>query len=124
MLKYGIKDIRVYWKGLAPERQPCAFVGSVATMLSHFGIRLFSHVRSIGSIECKADFQKIIDMRGKIPVRCIDQEAERQIKAIDDTAIAGDSLGRVFEVITINVPVEKEPCPLGQKVDGQLLNHL
>jgi len=112
VLKYGIKDIRgILERASARETAIRVAVGSVAKqMLSHFGIRLSSHVRSIGSIECKADFcpndpDDILHVE-KSPVRCIDQEAERHmIKAIDDAAIAGDSLGGVFEVIAINVPV-------------------
>ncbi len=112
VIKYRQEDIRgILERASARETAARVAVGAMAKqLLSHFGIRLFSHVTAIGNVKVETQFRsddsRDIMRAEESPVRCIDEEAEGlMIKAIDEAALAGDSIGGMFEVIAVNVPV-------------------
>jgi len=112
-LKYNHQDIRnVLERSSARETAARVAVGALAsTILSNFNIEIFSHVLRIGSItvdieSLPANYNIIREFAEKSEVKCADYGASIAMKkAIDQAKEEGDSLGGVFEVIALNVPV-------------------
>ncbi|EKE02575.1 MAG: hypothetical protein ACD_20C00358G0012 [uncultured bacterium] len=112
-LKYNHQDIRdVLERSSARETAMRVAVGAFASaILKNFNIETFSHILRIGSIgvnsESYSDNYTITkEFAEKSEVRCADYAASLAMKkAIDDAKEAGDSLGGIFEVIALNVPV-------------------
>ncbi len=106
--KYNLDDIRpILERASARETAGRVAVGAIARkFLQEFDIQIHSHVIAIGG--CRAKSGNSIDW-GKVeasPVRCGDDVAEKQmIAAIDAARQAGDSVGGLFEVIAIGVPI-------------------
>lgn len=77
--------------------------------LKEFGITIFSHTRSVGSIVATASNPSIARLRrirSDRPLRCLDARAEKEMVALIDAAMAeGVTLGGEFEVIATGVPV-------------------
>jgi len=110
-IKYNIHDIRdVLERSSARETVSRVAAGAVAKrFLSEFGIKIISYVIEIGRIRAripKREAMRLFEGAEASVVRCPDRDAERQmIRCIDEAKKRGDSLGGVFEVIAIGVPV-------------------
>jgi len=107
-MKYGFQDVRdVLERASARETAARVAAGAVAMrLLEEFGIRLHSHVISIGGI--KAEIPDVIDWQAveESPVRCADPEAATRMMAeIDAAKEAGDTAGGTVEIIAENVPI-------------------
>ena len=107
-MKYGFQDVRdVLERASARETAARVAAGAVAMrLLEEFGIRLHSHVISIGGI--KAEIPDVIDWQAveESPVRCADPEAATRMMAeIDAAKEAGDTVGGTVEIIAENVPI-------------------
>jgi chorismate synthase len=78
-------------------------------LLREFGITVFSHTRSVGSIkaaEAEATIARLRRIRSNRPLRCLDAKAEKEMVALIDAAMAeGVTLGGEFEVIATGLPV-------------------
>lgn len=111
MLKYGRTDARdILERASARETAARVAAGAVAKrLLGEFGVRVESHVVSIGPVEVPPGLplpEDLIAVADASPVRCIDADATAaMIEAIDAARRAGDSLGGVFEVVARGVPV-------------------
>lgn len=110
IIKYNQEDIRnVLERASARETAARVAVGAVARqLLAVFGIRIMSHVISIGGVGLKSGGYSPEEMAGadRSPVRCMDETVSRQMmEAIDEARAQGDSIGGVFEVVALNVPV-------------------
>jgi chorismate synthase len=111
MMKYDHQDLRnVLERASARNTASIVAVGSVArSLLSNFGISVISHVVNIGGIKARAGLTALEDIEAlaeESPVRVVDKEAEERIVgAIDEAKYRGDTLGGVFEVIALGVPV-------------------
>lgn len=111
MLKYGRKDARdILERASARETAARVAAGAVAKrLLGEFGVRVASHVVSIGPVEAPPALplpHDLLSVADASPVRCIDPDATAaMIDAIDAARRAGDSLGGVFEVVARGVPV-------------------
>ena len=109
--KYDHHDLRnVLERASARETAIRVTVGAVCKcLLREFDIRVISHVIEMGGIRARTDrlaAAEIADLAEGSPVRCADPAATRQIMAkIDDAQAKGTSLGGVFEVVALNVPV-------------------
>ncbi len=86
-------------------------VGSAARrLLERFGMALYSHVLSIGSVSSteRVGPEELASFLEKIessPLRCADTSAEAEmLAAVDQAKKAGDTLGGVFEVVVTGVP--------------------
>lgn len=113
-IKYQQRDMRnILERSSARETAIRVACGAVAKrLLNYFNIHVAGHVLQIGSIRADtsqltelsiADIQRISE---ESPVRCIDQEAARQMMAeIDQAKEDGDSIGGIIEVIVEGVPV-------------------
>jgi len=109
VLKYDRRDVRdVLERASARETAARVACGAVAKrLLAEFGIRVGSHVRSIGSVEA-AEADPPLELNAAAdasPVRCLDaQVAERMMAEIDRAKEDGDTLGGVFEVVATGAP--------------------
>ncbi len=79
-------------------------------LLARFGIKIGSHVLSIGGEKAAESIanpsaDKIFAVDPESPVRCADPEAEKRMMArIDKSKKDGDTLGGIVEVIATGVP--------------------
>ena len=111
MLKYGRQDARdILERASARETAARVAAGAVAKrLLGEFGVRVESHVVSIGPVEAPPRLplpEDLLSVADASPVRCIDPDATAaMVEAIDAARRAGDSLGGVFEVVARGVPV-------------------
>jgi chorismate synthase len=112
-LKYNHEDIRnILERSSARETAIRVAVGAFAQqILKQFNVEIFSHITEIGSASVdKTSFsQDYKKLRGKAEssnVRCADEKAAQEMRnAIDKAAESGDTLGGIFEIIALNLPV-------------------
>lgn len=110
MLKYDTADARdILERASARETAARTVVGYLAKrLLAACGIEVLSHVVSIGSVVAKPLVAQPED-RPRIdedPVRCLDPQASLEmVAAIDQAKEKKDTLGGVFEVVALGVPV-------------------
>jgi chorismate synthase len=109
VLKYDRRDVRdILERASARETAARVACGAVAKrLLADFGIRVDSHVVSIGSVEAQVETVplELNDAVDESPVRCLDAEAaERMMTEIDDAKERGDTLGGIFEVVVTGLP--------------------
>ncbi len=127
-LKYDHTDIRnVLERASARETTSRVASGAVCRkFLSEFGIDILSHVLQIGMIRAKVQEGILLDkLREKVEasqVRCADPDAEKKmIEEITKTQEEKDTLGGVFEVIVMGVPVGLGSfVHYDRKLDGRL----
>ncbi len=126
VLKYDRRDVRdILERASARETAARVACGAVAKrFLAEFGIRVGSHVLSIGSVraepaELPEDLNAAVDAS---PVRCADEAAAgRMMAEIDRAKERGDTLGGVFEVVTTGLPVGLgSHVSWDRKLDGRL----
>lgn len=108
--KYGFRDVRrVLERSSARETAARVAVGAICRkFLGAFGIQLMSHVTEIGAISIRERpkrWEEIPERAAASAVRCVDPQAEQEMKAaIDAAGERGDTLGGVFEVVALGVP--------------------
>jgi chorismate synthase len=126
-LKYGQRDVRnVLERASARETAARVAVGAVCKrLLREFDLEVFSHVTEIGGIVAKIDglsYAQIRDLAEGSEVRCADAEAgEAMMRKIDEARKRGTSLGGVFEVVALNLPVGLGSyVHWDRKLDGRL----
>ncbi|HEY3332418.1 MAG TPA: chorismate synthase [Capsulimonadaceae bacterium] len=111
MVKYSHDSLRpVLERASARNTATLVAAGSLArVLLAEFGITVASHVVNIGGIKVDAsniDLRKVAELSEDSPVRVVDKDAEAKIiEAIDDAKHRGDTLGGVFEVVALGLPV-------------------
>ena len=126
--KYDTHDLRdILERSSARETTMRVAVGAFAKLLLRdFGIRIASHTVMLGGIPDTplngTDFDRIIAIPDGSPVRCVDDEIQtRMIALIDETKIAGDTLGGIFEVVADGVkPGLGSHTQWDWKLDGKL----
>lgn len=110
-MKYDQQDIRnILERASARSTAAVVAVGSIAKkLLSEFKISIFSHVVQIGGIKVSSipkDHEKVRRLAEKSDLRCADEGAAMRMKMeIDNAKDAGDSIGGVFEVVALGLPV-------------------
>jgi len=126
-LKYDRRDVRdILERASARETAARVACGAVARrLLSELGMRVGSHVVSIGDVEAVGPTgipEELNAVADPDPVRCLDPEASgRMIAAIDAARDRGDTLGGVFEVVAAGVPVGLgSHVSWDRKLDGRL----
>ncbi len=127
VLKFDRRDTRDILER-ASARETAARVACAAVarrLLSEFGIRVGSYVRSIGDVEARppeAVPEDLNEVAYASPVRTLDDEAgERMMAAIDEAKEAGDTLGGIFEVVATGLPVGLgSHVSWDRKLDGRL----
>lgn len=110
-VKYGFSDIQsVIERSSARETAMRTAIGSVAKiLLAEFEIQVISHVIRIGKTKTgnpKLTLEQLIDETKNSPVYCADPEiSQKMCLEIDKAKELGDTLGGVFEVIAVNLPI-------------------
>ncbi|MBN2097069.1 MAG: chorismate synthase [Candidatus Omnitrophica bacterium] len=110
-LKYDSKDIRdVLERASARETAMRVAIGAICKgFLREFKIALVNHVLRIGQAWAhteRLNFEQIRQRVAHSVLSCADKTAEnRMITEIDKAQAQGDSLGGVFAVMAINLPV-------------------
>ena len=127
MLKYNIHDARdILERASARETASRVAIGSICRQfLSAFGVDLFSHIKSIGWIKAQVgELQplQIKKLAQKSSMACADKGAEVLIKKlIDMIKKEKDTIGGVFEVIALGLPVGLGSCMhYNRKLDARL----
>ncbi len=111
MMKYGHNDLRnTLERSSARNTATLVAVGAVARLLlAEFGVSVASHVVNIGGVKVNADnidLRRVAELSEDSPVRVADKDAEAKIiAAIDEAKYRGDTLGGVFEVVVLGLPV-------------------
>lgn len=125
-IKYGFDDLRnVLERSSARETAARVAAGAVAkSILSGLDIEIISHVLRIGKQEVKKELSltEIKERAPHSPVFCADGETEaRMLKEIDEGVANGDTLGGIFEVIALNLPMGLGSyVHWDRKLDGKL----
>ena len=111
--KFNFDDIRnVLERSSARETAMRVALASVCRkLLKEIGIEVGSRVTQIHTAKDETPMQEGIspevlnNMADKSPVRCLDKNAEKEmIAAIDQAKADGDSVGGIFEVISMGLP--------------------
>ena len=110
MIKYDTDDARdILERASARETAARTVAGYLAkTLLGHCDMHVLSHVTAIGEITAEDLVPGVSDAEriDSDPVRCLDPAASAaMVEAIDRAREAKDTLGGVFEVIALGVPV-------------------
>jgi len=110
-IKYDHRDLRnVLERASARETTIRVAVGGVCKcLLREFGIRVAGHVTEMGGVRANTEgvsVAEVLDQAETSPVRCADPVATRSIMArVDEARARGTSLGGVFEILVLGVPV-------------------
>jgi chorismate synthase len=109
--KYDFDDIRnILERSSARETTMRVALGSVCRkLLEDVGIHIGSRVVQIHNIKDKSEYQLtpniMNDRADASPVRCLDNNTEKEmVDVIDKAKASGDSVGGTFEVIATGVP--------------------
>ena len=111
VIKYDREDARdILERASARETTMRVAIGAVCKLLlAEAGIDVVGHIVSLGPVQAKTDgltFHQIRDRSEASETRCADPEAEKKmIEAIDAAKSNGDTLGGVFEVVAVGVPI-------------------
>jgi len=137
-IKYCHHDMRnILERSSARETAMRVAIGAVAKrFLSEFGITLGSYVIQIGRIQVQSskfkvqssgrELLSIFKKAERSPVRCPEIEAEKKMINLIDRAIReGNSLGGIFEVFVLGLPVGLGSyIQWDRKLDGRLAQAL
>ncbi|MBN2373574.1 chorismate synthase [bacterium] len=131
LIKYRHDDLRdILERASARETAIRVAVGAVCkALLREFDIRIISHVIQIGDVRAENipdDPNKIWKNAEKSPLRCSDINSEIKMMAkIDKARQLGDSLGGIFEILAIGVPVGLGSyVSYDRRLDGRLAQSL
>ena len=130
-LKFNTKDIRdVLERASARETAMRVAVGAICkSFLREFKVALISHVIKIGEVKAHAEqlsFSQIRQRIAKSFLNCADKTAEaKMIEEIDLAREEKDTLGGVFEIQAINLPIGLGSCASWERrLDAQLASAL
>jgi chorismate synthase len=131
-LKYDREDMRdILERASARETTMRVACGALARqLLAHFGIRIASHVITLGSTSLpdplSIPFDRIAAIPHDSPLHCVDSEYEAQMIAeIDRARTAGDTLGGAVQVVAHHVPPGLgSHVQWDRKLDGRLAQAL
>jgi len=111
VIKYDRDDARdILERASARETTIRVAIGAVCKLLlAEAGVSVVGHIVSIGSVQANTDgltFQQIRERSEASETRCADLEAEKKmIAAVDEAKANGDTLGGVFEIVAVGVPI-------------------
>ncbi|HUJ71568.1 MAG TPA: chorismate synthase [Verrucomicrobiae bacterium] len=111
VIKYDRQDARdILERSSARETTVRVAIGGVCKLLlAEVGVDIVGHIVSLGTVQAKTDgltFAQIRERSEASEVRCADPDAEKKmIEAVDAAKGQGDTLGGVFEVVAIGLPI-------------------
>jgi chorismate synthase len=109
--KFAARDLRnVLERASARETAARVACGAIARqLLAQFDLQIRSHVIKIGHIQAiplDRSWEEIIAIPADTPLNCADETVQLEmIRLIDQAKKDGDTLGGIFEVVAIDVPV-------------------
>jgi len=131
VLKYDRADVRdILERASARETVARTAVGSFAKqLLAPFGVRIMGYIRSIGNVSADLQglpFEEIYARSEESPVRTADSQAEeKMIALIEECKKEGNTLGGIFEVVTLGLPPGLgSHTQWDRKLDGRLAQAL
>ena len=132
VMKYNFSDCRNVWERASARcTASTVALGAVAKILLYqFGITILSHVISIGKISVKParelSYEEIFLRVEKSPLRVFQKTAEHaMIGEIKKVGKKGDTLGGIFEVISLGMPVGLGSyTESDQRLDGRIARGL
>jgi chorismate synthase len=131
VLKYDRSDIRdVLERASARDTVSRTAVGSFCKqLLAPFGIRVMGYIRSIGNITSNLDglsYEETYTRAEESPVRTADSAAEeKMIGLIEECKKEGNTLGGIFEIVTLGLPPGLGThTQWDRKLDGRLAQAL
>jgi chorismate synthase len=111
VIKYDRQDARdILERSSARETtMRVAIGGACKLLLAEVGVDIVGHIVSLGTVQAKTDgltFAQIRERSEASEVRCADPAAGKQmIEAVDAAKAQGDTLGGVFEIVAMGVPI-------------------
>ena len=111
LIKYDRQDARdILERSSARETTVRVAIGGICKLLlAEVGVDIVGHIVSLGPVQAKTDgltFAQIRERSEASEVRCADPEAgKKMIEAVDAAKGQGDTLGGVFEVVAIGLPI-------------------
>ena len=131
-LKYDREDMRdILERASARETTMRVAAGALARqLLAHFGIRVASHVITLGSVSLpdplSIPFERIANLPDDSLLHCVDPDSEaRMVAEIDRARTAGDTLGGAVQVVAHQVPPGLgSHVQWDRKLDGRLAQAL
>jgi len=111
VIKYDRQDARdILERSSARETTVrVAIGGACKLLLAEVGVDIVGHIVSLGTVQAKTDgltFTQIRERSEASEVRCADPAAGKQmIEAVDAAKAQGDTLGGVFEIVAMGVPI-------------------
>ncbi|MEI6084168.1 MAG: chorismate synthase [Verrucomicrobiota bacterium] len=111
VIKYDRQDARdILERSSARETTIRVAVGAACKqLLAEIGVDIVGHIVTLGPVTANVDglsFAQIRERSEASETRCADPAAEKQmIEAIDAAKSNGDTLGGIFEIIAIGVPI-------------------
>ena len=111
VIKYDRQDARdILERASARETTMRVAVGALCKLLlAEAAIDLIGHIVALGPVQANTDgltFQQVRERSEASETRCADPEAEKKmIEAIDAAKANGDTLGGIFEVVAVGVPI-------------------
>ena len=131
VLKYDRSDIRdILERASARDTVSRTAVGSFCKqLLAPFGIRVMGYIRSIGNVASVTNdltYEELYARSEQSPVRTADKQAEeKMIALIEECKKNGDTLGGIFEVVTLGLPPGLGThTQWDRKLDGRLAQAL
>jgi chorismate synthase len=128
ILKYNFKDCRNVWERASARcTAPVVACGAIAKILLYqFRLTILSHVISIGHISIrpakKLSYEELLLRVEKSPLRVHESKSEKtMIREIEKAQKKGDTLGGIFEVVSLGVPVGLGTyTESGLRLDGRI----
>jgi chorismate synthase len=142
MVKYRTDDLRnILERSSARETAMRVSVGAIAKkMLAQFGIRIYGHVVQIGSIRSQisalnflsgknkndatalSEWESLINKVEASAMACADENTNSEMIAlVDKVKERGDTLGGLFEIVAVGVPVGLgSHVHWDRRLDGQI----
>jgi chorismate synthase len=111
VIKYDRDDARdILERSSARETTIRVAIGAICKLLlKEVGVDIVGHIISLGAVQANTDgltFQQIRERSEASQTRCADREAEKKmIEAVDAAKANGDTLGGVFEIVAVGVPI-------------------
>ncbi|NIO06767.1 MAG: chorismate synthase, partial [Deltaproteobacteria bacterium] len=131
VLKFGQSDVRnILERASARDTVSRTAAGSFCKqLLEPFGIKVMGYIRSLGGVVALTDgltYEEVFQRAEESPVRVADKKAEDDMIAlIEDCKKKGDTLGGVFEVVTLGLPPGLgNHTQWDRKLDGRLAGAL
>jgi chorismate synthase len=128
--KHGVGDLRdVLERASARETAARVACGAVARqLLATFGVRVASHVRSLGAVVCPVRvpedcaWSDVADRAAANDLACLDAATyDAMVGAITQAKADGDTLGGVIEAIMLGLPVGLgSHVQWDRKLDGRI----